>query len=80
MRHRDFVDPRAEPNGLGDDLLVEDEIIRVKKKGRGFQETPAKSAKAGMIFRELEAKDPVLAPGEETIGKTLVKGMPPVTA
>src|SRR5687768_8842487 len=63
MRHRDFLDARAEPDRLRDDFLVEDEIVRVQKERRGFQETAAKGAKAGVIFGKVEPENFVFAPG-----------------
>ena len=67
MRHGDFLDARAEPDGLRNDFLVEDEIVRVQEKGRGFEETSAESAKAGVIFGKVEPEHFVFAPGEKAI-------------
>ena len=58
MRHRDFFDARAEPDGLGNDFLVEDEVVRVQEKGRRFQHAAAEGAKAGVILGKIRVRRP----------------------
>ena len=76
MRHGDFFDARAEPDRLRDDFLVEDEIVRVQEERRGFQETAAESAEAGVIFGKVKTEDLVLAPGKEAIRDPFVERHP----
>jgi len=52
---------------LCQDLIVENEIIRVGLRRQPFQQTPRKGAIAGMIPRELCAKEKILDEGKEAI-------------
>ena len=52
---------RPEHDGLGDDLVVEDEVVRVPLERQSLQQVSAVGAQARVVLRQLLAQHQVLA-------------------
>ena len=59
-RAGDLADLEVEHDGLGDHLVVEDEIVGVFEQGEGLQQFPREGAIPGVILRQLDAEEEIL--------------------
>jgi hypothetical protein len=73
-RARHFADPRSHRDGLGDDLVVEDEIVGVALDRQAGEQPAAEGAQAGVVFRQFLAERNVLYEREEPVRDVLVAG------
>src|SRR3954468_9837024 len=65
-------DPKAERVCLDQNLVVEDEVVRVALIGNALQDLASISAKAGVVLRQLLPDDDVLEQRERPVGHVLV--------
>ena len=72
-RDRDLADPPAHPGGdhLGDQLLVEDEIVAVQPVRDRLQQTPAVSPETRVVLGQVEAERDVLDGRQEAVRDVL---------
>ena len=68
-RHRDLVDPAAQPgrHDLGDQLLVEHEVVAVEAVRDRLEQVPAVGPQARVVLRQVEAEGRVLEAGQEAV-------------
>ena len=69
-----LTDAGTRRQGLDEDLVVEDEVIRVALERDGGEQAAAERAQAGMVLGQLLAEHDVLGQGEEPVGDVLVAG------
>src|SRR6267143_2000315 len=62
-RTGNFADVAAQPEHLRQDLIVENEVVRVLFERQTLEEGAGKSAVAGVVFREFRAEQNVLKQG-----------------
>ena len=55
-RAGDFSDAETEHDGLGDHLIVEDEVVGIFEQRERLKQFPRECPEAGVVFRELYAK------------------------
>jgi hypothetical protein len=73
-RARHFADPRSGGDGLDDDLVVEDEIVRVALDRQAGEQPAAEGPQAGVVLGQFLAKGDVLYEREESVRDVLVPG------
>src|SRR3954452_16076955 len=66
-------DPEAERVCLNQNLVVEDEVVRVALIRNGLQDVASISAKAGVVLGEFLPDDDVLEQRERPVGHVLVE-------
>ena len=62
---------QSQPQNLGQDLIVENKVVRVSLERQTLEQVAGKSAVAGVVFGKLGAEQEVLAQGQKTIGHKL---------
>ena len=62
-----LADGKAEVNGLGQHLVVEDKIVGVLPQGESLQDFPGKGPETRVIFGEFGAQKQVLEQGEHPV-------------
>src|ERR1035438_3830231 len=72
-RAGDLSNAKAEHDGLGDHLVVKDEVVGVLKDGKSLKQLSRECAKAGVVFRQLDAQKEILKGGEESVGDVLIE-------
>src|SRR5207253_11174297 len=70
-RAGDLADVKAEPDGLRQHLVVEDEVVRVLLQRKRLQEPAREGAVAGVVLGELVPEEQVFAGGEKPVGDVL---------
>jgi len=73
-RARNLADPCSRGDGLGDDLIVEDEIVGVALDRQASEQPAAEGAQAGVVLGQFLAKRNVLYKREEPVRDVFVAG------
>src|SRR5277367_4091570 len=68
----DLADAEAKHDGLGDHLIIEDEVIGVFEQRESLEYIARKGAEAGVVFRELDSEEEVLEGRKKTVGDVFV--------
>src|SRR3954470_18660987 len=75
-RYADLPDPSGHPGGhdLGDQFLVEDEVVAVEVVWDRLEQVPAIRPQAGVILGQVKPECSVLDPGQEAVADELPAG------
>src|ERR1700679_1875556 len=57
---RDFANPETKHHGLGDHLVVENEIVRVLEKGKSLQERAREGAETSVVLGQFYPQEQIL--------------------
>jgi hypothetical protein len=76
-RTTDLADPKLGEGGLGQHLVVEDEVVAIGAERQFLQYFTRESPISGVVLAELLPHQQVLKGGEETIENVFVAGHPP---
>ena len=72
-RTADLAHAEAEPEDLGEHLVVEDEVVGVLEQRKRFQHLAREGPVAGVVLGELRAEQEVLERGQEAVRDVLVE-------
>src|SRR3954447_3537529 len=72
-RHRDLTDPSGHPRGndLGDELLIEDEVVAVEVVRDRLEQSAAVRPQTGVVFGQVKSKREILDGGQESVAHEL---------
>ena len=70
----DFADAEAEVSGLGEHLVVEDEVVGEVEEGKALEDGAAPATVAGVVLGDFLREQDVFSQGEEAVGEVFVDG------